>query len=105
MEKYHIKNIDCASCAERIETGVRKLEDVKFVSVNFATASITLDTSNINRVKQRIKEIEPEAELEDYNKGKPLISWNELSENRWTIIQAAAGLILLLTGLLAVNDS
>src|SRR5690554_1251412 len=103
MEKYRIKNIDCASCAARIEEGVRKLEDVRFVSVNFATASITLDAIDLDQVKQRIKEIEPDVELEDFSKRKPLVSPSELTENRWTIIQAVTGLILLLAGIFTTD--
>jgi copper chaperone CopZ len=67
MKKFRIKNLDCASCALRIEKGVGKLDDVKFVSVNFATASFIVDTSNLELVKQKIKEIEPDAELEEFS--------------------------------------
>lgn len=100
MEKYHIKNIDCASCASRIEEGVRKLEDVRYVSVNFAAASITVDTNNMELVRQKIKEIEPSAELEEHTRGRRLVTTGEITENRWTIIKALTGLILLLTGLI-----
>ena len=100
MEKYRIKNLDCASCAARIEHGVRKLEDVRFVSVNFATESITLDTGNLEQVMQRIKEIEPDAELEEFSRSKRLISGDELAENKHTILRAVAGLLLLAGGLL-----
>lgn len=100
MEKYRIKNIDCASCAARIEEGVRKMEDVKFVSVNFATASITLDTGNLENVRQKIKEIEPDAEIEEYSQKNQLITGSEIAENQRTIIQAIAGLLLLIGGLI-----
>ncbi len=100
MKKYRIQNIDCASCAARIEEGVRKLEDVKFVSVNFATSSITLDTGNMEQVKQKIKEIEPGARLEEFPGRKKMITGREISENRRTILQALTGLLLLLAGLI-----
>ncbi len=100
MEKYRIKNIDCASCAARIEEGVRRMEDVQFVSVNFATESMTIDTGNLEKVKQKIREIEPGAELETFERKKGLVSAGEIGENRRTIIQAIAGLLLLLGGLL-----
>lgn len=100
MEKYRIKNLDCASCAARIEEGVRKMEDVKFVSVNFATASITLDTGNLENVRQKIKEIEPDAEIEEYSQKNQLITGSEIAENQRTIIQAIAGLLLLIGGLI-----
>jgi Cd2+/Zn2+-exporting ATPase len=55
MKKYHLKNIDCASCAAKIEEKVGKLEEIKFVSVNFANSSITIDTDNFEKVKSKIK--------------------------------------------------
>ena len=104
MKKYHIKNLDCASCAARIEEGVRKLEDVKFVSVNFATASIMLDADNIERVKQKIKEIEPEAELLESDGKARFVTAHELGENKQTVLRAIAGLLLLIAGLLFEDE-
>ena len=68
MKKYKLKNLDCANCAAKIEEGVRKLEDVKFVAVSFANLSLTIDTDNLEKVKKRIKEIEPEVEVEEDEK-------------------------------------
>ncbi len=65
MKKYKIKNMSCASCASKIEVGVAKLEEVDFVSVNFAASSIQLETNDLEKVKKRIKEIEAEVEILD----------------------------------------
>ncbi len=99
MKKYTLKNLDCASCAAKIEDNLTKLGEVKFVTVNFANATMSIDTNNIEKVKARIKEIEPEVEVEDIDKEKTIVSTSELIENKWTIIKAAAGLALLLIGL------
>ena len=40
MKKYNLKNIDCANCAAKIESDLSKMEEVKFVSVNFSDSSI-----------------------------------------------------------------
>ena len=99
MEKYTIKNIDCASCAARIEDGVRKLEDVKFVSVNFAHATMTIDTDNLDEVRKRIRQLEPEVEIET-NREDQKTQWvNELKENRAGFIKAITGLVLLVAGM------
>ena len=82
MKKYNLKNLDCANCAAKIEDNVRKLEDVKFVSVNFANSSMTIDTGNLEKVKSRIKEIEPEVEIEDNEKDKKMVSESELAEKQ-----------------------
>jgi Cd2+/Zn2+-exporting ATPase len=100
MKKYKLKNLDCASCAAKIEDNVRKLEDVKFVNVSFANSTLIIDTGNLEKVKNRIKEIEPEVEIEDDDKEKTLVSADELAENKWGIIKSIAGLLLLLAGIL-----
>lgn len=100
MKKYKLKNLDCASCAAKIEDGVGKLKEVKFVSVNFATASMTIDTDDLEKVKSTIKEIEPEVEIEDNNNQKTIVSSSELAENKWTIIKAISGILLLAAGLI-----
>lgn len=100
MEKYKLANLDCPSCAAKIETALSKLQGVKFVTINFANSTLTIDTDNLEKVKAKIKEIEPEVEIEDLNKEKALVSKNELAENKWTISKAASALILLLLGII-----
>jgi Cd2+/Zn2+-exporting ATPase len=92
--------MDCASCASKIEDNLAKLEEVKFVNVNFASSTMTIDTDNLEKVRSKIKEIEPDVELEDSDKAKTIVSVSELSENKRTIIKAVAGLALLLIGLI-----
>lgn len=99
MKKYKLKNLDCASCASKIEDSLSKLGDVKFVNVNFANSTMTIDTDNIEKVKARIEEIEPEVEIEDIEKKKAKVSTSELVENKWTIIKAVSGLLLLIAGI------
>jgi len=99
MKKYKLKNLDCASCASKIEDKLTKLGEVKFVTVNFANSTMTIDTDNLEKVKARIKEIEPEVEVEDSDKRETIVSTSELAENKWTIIKAVSGLILLLAGI------
>jgi Cd2+/Zn2+-exporting ATPase len=99
MKKYKVKNLSCASCASKIEDGLIKLEEVKFVNVNFANSTMTIDTDNLEKVKARIKEIEPEVEIEPDDKGKAKVSVSELAENRKTIIKAVLGILLLVSGI------
>ncbi len=100
MKKYTLKNLDCASCAAKIEANLTKLGEVKFVNVNFANSTMTIDTDNLEKVKARIKEIEPEVEVEDNDKEKTVVSTSELAENKWTIIKAVTGILLLVTGMI-----
>lgn len=105
MKKYQLKNIDCASCAAKIENELSKMPEVKFVAVNFASSTIQIDAPDIEEVKQKIKEIEPEAELietqdkilsniSDYNFKK------ELAENKPELIKIFVTLMLLTLGLI-----
>jgi Cd2+/Zn2+-exporting ATPase len=100
MKKYTLKNLDCASCAAKIEDNLTKLGEVKFVTVNFANSTMTIDTDNLEKVKARIKEIEPEVELEDIDKEKTIVSTSELLENKWQIIKAVSGILLLIAGMI-----
>ncbi len=100
MKKYKLNNLDCASCASKIESSLSKLEEVKFVSVSFANATMTIDTDNIEKVKSSIKAIEPEVEVQDIEKEKTLVSVNELAENKGTIIKTASALVLLVIGII-----
>lgn len=92
--------MDCASCAAKIEGSLKRLDEVKFVSVNFATSLMTIDTNDLEKVKSKIKEIEPDVEVEDDDKAKTLVSTTELAENKWTIIKAVSGILLLVCGLI-----
>ena len=82
MKKYKLNNLDCASCASKIENSLSKLEEVKFVTVNFANATMTIDTDNLEKVKAQIKTLEPEVEVEDIDKEKTLVSVSDLAENK-----------------------
>ncbi|MBU2445777.1 MAG: cadmium-translocating P-type ATPase [Bacteroidetes bacterium] len=100
MKKYRLKNMDCASCAAKIEKGLSKLEQVNYVNVNFANSTMTIDTNDIEKVKQKIKELEPEVEAEDSIQKKSFVTTSELAENKWTIIKAVSALFLLLSGII-----
>ncbi len=104
MKKYQLKNLDCASCASKIEDNLTKLGGVKFVSVNFANATMTIDTDNIEMVKAHIKKIEPEVEVEDNEKETKVVSTSELAENKWTIIKAVTGILFLIAGMVFEDE-
>ena len=104
MKKYKLKNLDCASCASKIEDSLSKLNEVKFVTVNFATASMTIETNDLEKVKKKILEVEPEVELEIAGKEGAEDHPGILAENKQTIIQLLAGLALLLTGIIFEDE-
>ena len=57
MEKYRLKNIDCANCALKIENAVKRLESTKEISVDFATLTMLVDTNNIDEALKDLEQI------------------------------------------------
>ncbi len=63
---FELIDLDCAHCAARMEDGIRKLEGVTDVSVNFLTQKLTLEANDdvFDKVlKQAVKicrKIEPD---------------------------------------------
>ncbi len=99
MKQYKLKNLDCANCAAKIEEGLTKLEEVKFANVNFANLTLTVDASDIEKVKNKIKEIEPGVELIGAEEEKKLVSTSELAEHKPEILKAVSATLLLLAGI------
>ncbi len=95
--------MDCASCAAKIEDGLSKLEGVKSCSVNFATSTLHIDTDNFEKIKAKVKEIEPEVEIEEIVVDKKIVSKSELLENKSQLIRIFLTIIFLAIGLIYEN--
>ncbi|MEG1848480.1 MAG: cation transporter [Lachnospiraceae bacterium] len=70
MKKVFIlEDLDCAHCAEKIETSIGKLEGVQQCRVTFLTCKMTLDMEDdkveriIKEAKKIIKTLEPDVSL------------------------------------------
>lgn len=59
MQKYYIQNLDCADCANKIESELSKLSYVKEARISFATSILYIDTNDFEKVKEFLKKIEP----------------------------------------------
>ena len=99
MRKYHVKNLDCANCANKIETQLKAARIVTDVYLNFSTSTLTIDTSDIDQVRKIITDIEPAVELIDMEKNEKSVS---LIEDRRMFIKDA-GLIMLATFLFMIG--
>lgn len=40
---FELEELDCAACAAKMEDGIRKIEGVSYVQVNFLTRKLTLE--------------------------------------------------------------
>lgn len=65
-EKYKIKNIDCANCAAKIENSLSRIDGVNYVSLDFATLTLHIQTTDFKKVLAQIQFIEPGVELIPY---------------------------------------
>ncbi len=63
MRKYRLKGLDCPNCAAEIEENLRKRDDVRDVSLNFATSTLYLDADNIQAIYGEIKKVEPNVKI------------------------------------------
>ena len=67
MKKYIIKNLDCASCAQKIEDVLNKRNDIIECSISFANSLLVLESQNdidIHELQVAIQKVEPDVQLE-----------------------------------------
>ena len=50
LEKFHLKNLDCASCAAKIERGLKNVNGISNATVDFANLTLYAKTDDIKRV-------------------------------------------------------
>lgn len=64
MKKYKLRNLDCASCAAKIEEELKK-EGFGHVMVNFTTKEMTI-VGDLEKARKVIERVEPDVEIEEY---------------------------------------
>ena len=95
MDKYILKNLDCANCALSLEKRLAGLDDVRSVSIDFASLTMEIDTDDMDSVKRAIKKIEPDVEV-----SKPRSSHDDHDHAEKTRFPAVA-LMLAILGFLS----
>ena len=67
-----LNGLDCANCANKIETKVNKINGVKEATVNFSTTLLiaeikeeSLKDEIINEIKSIVKKLEPDVKVEE----------------------------------------
>ena len=66
---FKLEDLDCAHCAQKMEDGIRKLDGVINVQVNFLSQKLTLEAADekfdniLREAKKIIKKIEPDCAL------------------------------------------
>jgi Cd2+/Zn2+-exporting ATPase len=63
MKTYKLENLSCAHCAATIEETLAGLDCVQSVRLQFATADLHLDTTDLDEVRRVVARIEPEVKV------------------------------------------
>lgn len=63
LERFHLKNLDCANCAAKIENGLRQVPGVHEAVVDFATLTLHVKTDDHERVVEAVRRMEPHVEV------------------------------------------
>ena len=66
---YMLEDLDCANCATKMEEAVKKIDGVKFASVNFLAQKMTLEADDeafdeiLKKAIKTIKRVEPDCRV------------------------------------------
>ena len=63
MKIFDVKNLDCASCAAKIENGLKRVEGVEDAIIDFASLTLHVRARDIERIVEEVRKIEPEVEI------------------------------------------
>ncbi|CAB1074339.1 Lead, cadmium, zinc and mercury transporting ATPase (EC (EC; Copper-translocating P-type ATPase (EC [Olavius algarvensis Delta 1 endosymbiont] len=62
-EVFSVKNIDCPSCAAKIENGLKALDGVNDAVFDFASLTLHVKARDLTRIVEEVRKIEPGVEL------------------------------------------
>ena len=63
MKQYKLSNLSCASCADKLESEIKKLDGVRDVNISFMTNTLQIDCDDFKSVLKVIKNLEPKIEV------------------------------------------
>lgn len=64
MQKYLVKNLDCANCATKIETALSRTPGVNWASLDFGSLTLHIDTDDSVHALDTVRKVNPRVELE-----------------------------------------
>ena len=102
MTKYYMKGLDCANCAAKIETELRKNKGFEFATVNFATKTLSLDSDAVEKARILVGAIDPAVEVFRADESAAASAY---SFGRWSLLRIAVSAVLLLAGIIAGKNT
>ena len=97
MTRYKLKGLDCANCAAKIETELRKNKGFEFATVNFATKTLALDSDAGDKARILVGAIDPAVEV---IRADEAVAAEEYSYGRGSLLRIAISAVLLIIGIL-----
>lgn len=105
---YKIGNMDCANCAREVETGVRKLDGVRDVRVDFVSGQMTLEgdvaypllKERVEALGKTLEDVQPTDKQQP--RGGVIGFWDYLTNRRETQLALIGGAGVILTLLVAL---
>jgi Zn2+/Cd2+-exporting ATPase len=101
LKRYRIKGLDCANCANEIETALHNLEGFDRAAVSFSTNTILIPEDRREAAEETISKIEPDArivERMDTGRGEAVSAGIPAVVRR--IGRIAAALVLTIVGVI-----
>lgn len=63
MKKIYLKNVDCPSCAKKIENALKEVDDK--VCLSFPSCVLSIRSDDLDKISKIIKEVEPRVEISE----------------------------------------
>ena len=66
---FRMEELDCAHCAAKMETAIRKIDGVNSASINFIAQKITIDADDavfeevLQKAQKAVKKVEPDCRI------------------------------------------
>ncbi|OCL96276.1 heavy metal translocating P-type ATPase [Aliarcobacter thereius] len=90
MRKVKLGNLDCASCAIKIEKTLEKMEELKDVKVNFSTLTLSFEQNTkddiLDKVEQEIQKVEKDVFIEKEKNKVEKTFWQNLDKKALYIV-------------------
>ncbi len=98
-EKFHIRNLDCATCAAKLERGLNQIDGIQEANIDFANLILHVKTIDIDRVITGAEKIDTDIELiphEKYAEALKEAPQSSYRPKKEVVLLAAASILFVL---------
>ena len=96
-EKFYLKNLDCAACAAKIETGLKAVAGIDDAVLDFASLTLHVRATDIARIVEEVRKIEPGVEI--ISKSEQAVSHEHPSESGEIKFKRELSILIVATAL------